>query len=187
MAYLLYKLLGNEHLAVTFVVAAIVLLLPFPTQNWGFSVSYYWQWGEGQAKVLSTFLLLLSFYFGSRGRPYLSGTAFALGFFDPRFGLLAIPLFIMYNRKKLKPATLSTFGLLAASNLMLLYPGMGAGFLGMVWGSGVTTPLYYYALIPFLTLISLMLVKRKELVVAFNFRGIFDRFDKATQKSGQNS
>jgi hypothetical protein len=50
MAYLLYKLLGNKHLAVTFVVMVITLLLPFPTQNWGFSVSYYWQWGRDKPK-----------------------------------------------------------------------------------------------------------------------------------------
>jgi hypothetical protein len=69
MAFLLYRLLGKKGLAVTFAVMVIALLLPFPTQNWGFSASYYWQWGEGQAKVLGTFLLLLSFYFGSRDKP----------------------------------------------------------------------------------------------------------------------
>jgi hypothetical protein len=182
MAYLLYKLLANKHLAVTFVVTTIVLLLPFPTQNWGFSVSYYWQWGEGQAKVLSTFLLLLSVYFGSRGRPYLSGAALAFGFFDPRFGLVALPLFVMYNRKNLKPAILGAVGALGLSNIMLLYPGMGAGFLGMVWGSGVSTPLYYYALIPLLTLVSLMLVNLKELVAAFDYYGVFNRFTGSSQK-----
>ena len=107
MAYMLYKLLGNKHLAVTFAVMVIALLLPFPTANWGLSPSYYWQWGEGQAKVFLTFLLLLSFYFGSKGRPVLSGIALALGFFDVRFGLLAIPLFVMYNRKNLKAAAAS--------------------------------------------------------------------------------
>ena len=105
----------------------IALLLPFPTANWGMSPSYYWQWGEGQAKVFLTFLLLLSFYFGSKNRPVLSGIALALGFFDVRFGLLAIPLFIMYNRKNLKVATASAISALALSNVMLLYPGMGWG------------------------------------------------------------
>ena len=128
MAFMLYKLLGSKHLAVTFAVMVIALLLPFPTANWGLSPSYYWQWGEGQAKVFLTFLLLLSFYLGSKGRPVLSGVALAFGFFDVRFGLLAIPLFIWYNRKNLKVATASAIGALALSNLMLLYPGMGSGF-----------------------------------------------------------
>ena len=176
IAYMLFKLLGNKHLAVTFAVMVIALLLPFPTANWGLSPSYYWQWGEGQAKILLTFLLLLSFYFGSKGKPVLSGIALALGFFDVRFGLLAIPLFVMYNRKNLKAATASATSALALSNLMLLYPGMGSGFIGMVFGSGVTTPLYYYALIPFFTLLSLIVVNFKELVAAFDYKGAFANF-----------
>ena len=173
MAYLLYKILENKHLAVTFAVMVVALLLPFPSPQWGFSLSYYWQWGEGQAKVFITFLLLLSFYLGSRGRPYLSGIAFAFGFFDPRFGLLAIPLFIMYNRKNLKAATKGAITALVLSNLMLLYPAMGAGFIAMVFASAVTTPLYYYSLIPFFTLLSLIIVNFKELVAAFDSKGTF--------------
>ena len=114
--------------------------------------------------------MLLSFYFGSRGKPYLSGVALAFGFFDPRFGLLALPLFIMYNRKNLKAASVSVIGSLAASNAMLLYPGLAANFMAMVLASAVTTPLYYYSLIPFFTLIALMMVNVKELGRAFDFR-----------------
>jgi hypothetical protein len=181
IAYLLYQLLGNKHLAVTLVVVVIALLLPFPTVNWGISPSYYWQWGEGQAKVFVTFLLLLSFYFGSRGSPFYSGVAFAFGFFDPRFGLLAIPLFVMYNRKTLKVATASAFGALALSNLMLLYPSVGAGFVGMIFGSGITTPLYYYSFIPLFTLLSLIVVNFKELVAAFDYKGVLANFTGATK------
>ncbi|MCW4018598.1 MAG: DUF2029 domain-containing protein [Candidatus Bathyarchaeota archaeon] len=170
MAFLLYHLLEKKGLVATFVVTIIALLLPSPAPNKGFSVIYYWQWGEGQAKVLITFLLLLSFYFGSRGKPYLSGIALALGFFDPRFGLLALPLFVMYNRRSLKAAALSAVVTLVVSNLMLLYPGLALGFFGMVWASGVTTPLYYYAFIPFFTLISLMVINYRELAEALDFR-----------------
>ncbi len=173
MAYLLYKLLNNKPVAVTIVVMIIALLLPFPTVNQGLSPSYYWQWGEGQAKVFLTFLLLLSFYWGKQGKPYLSGIALAFGFFDPRFGLLALPLYIMYNRKNLKEATASLIGALALSNGMLLYPGMAANFLSMVFASAVTTPLYYYALIPFFTLIALIIVNFKELVAAFQCKRDF--------------
>jgi hypothetical protein len=170
MAFFLYRILGNKPLAVTFVVIAVALLLPFPTTQWGLSPSYYWQWGEGQAKVFVTFLLLLSFYLGSRGKPVPSGVAFAFGFFDPRFGLLAIPLFVMYNRKNLKPATVSLVGSLLLSNAMLLYPGMGSSFVTMVFASAVTTPLYYYSLIPFFTLLALIIVNYKGLIAAFSYR-----------------
>ena len=176
MAYMLYKLLGSKHLVVTFAVMVIALLLPFPTANLGLSPSYYWQWGEGQAKVFLTFLLLLSFYLGNKGKPYLSGIALAFGFFDVRFGLLAIPLFIMYNRQNLKAATATAICTLALSNVMLLYPGMGSGFVSMVLGSGITTPLYYYSLIPFFTLMALIIVNFKELVVAFDYKRAFTDF-----------
>ncbi len=176
MACMLYKLLESKHLAVTFAVMVIALLLPFPSPNGGLSLSYYWQWGEGQAKVFLAFLLLLGFYLGSKGRPVLSGVALALGFFDVRFGLLALPLFIMYNRKNLKTAIPSAIAALALSNILLLYPGMGAGFISMVFGSGITTPLYYYALIPFLTLMALIVVNFKELVAAFDYKRLFARF-----------
>lgn len=181
MAYILYKLLDKKHAAVAFAVMVIALLLPFPTLNQGFSPSYYWQWGEGQAKVFLTFLLLLSFYFGRLGKPYLSGIALAFGFFDPRFGLLALPLFVMYNRKKLKPATISLISTLAVSNAMLLYPGMASNFLSMVFASAVTTPLYYYVLIPLFTLLSLIAVNFKELVAAFDRKGLFANFTGVTK------
>jgi hypothetical protein len=182
MAFLLYRLLNTKHLAVVITVFVLALLLPFPTANWGLSPSYFWQWGEGQAKVLVTFLLLLSFYFGSKGKPYLSGIIFALGFFDVRFGLLAVPLFIMYNRKNLKVAAESAIGALVLSNVMLLYPGMGSSFLNMVFGSGVTTPIYYYSLIPLFTLVALIAVNFKDLVAAFDFKGIFASFTGTSQK-----
>jgi hypothetical protein len=173
MAFLLYRLLDGKNLAVVFAVMIIALLMPFPTPNWGMSVSYYWQWGEGQAKVLSTFLLLLSFYLGKQGKPWLSGVVLAFGFFDPRFGLLALPLYVMYNRRHLKAAALSLVGALLVSNAMLLYPGLGAGFVSMVFNSAVSTPLYYYSLIPFFTLVALMFVNFKELVAAFDYRNVF--------------
>jgi hypothetical protein len=182
IAYMLYKLLDNKHVAVTFAIMVVALLLPFPSPNGGLSLSYYWQWGEGQTKVLLTFLLLLSFYLGNKGKPVLSGIALSLGFFDLRFGLLAFPLFVMFNRKNLKAATSSAITALILSNVMLLYPGVGSGFLGMVFGSGVTTPLYYYSLIPCFTLMALIAVNFKEVVAAFDYKGIFAGFT-GVQKS----
>jgi len=183
MAYLIYNLVGNKHIIIGLLVMVIALLLPLPIGQWGLFPSYYWQWGEGQAKVFLTFLLLLSFYFGSKGKPVLSGVALALGFFDVRFGLLAIPLFVMYNRKNLKTATASAIGSLAVSNMMLLYPGMGGGFVTMVFGSGITTPIYYYALIPFLTLTGLIVANFKELVAALDYKGAFVSFTGTKQQA----
>ena len=176
MAYMLYKLLGEKHLAANIVVMTIALLLPLPGTQWGLFPSYYWQWGEGQAKVFLTFLLLLSFYFGNRGRPILSGIALAFGFFDPRFGLLVIPLYLTYNRRNFKLAAASAIISLGLSNLILLYPGIGSSFIGMAFNNAVATPLYYYSLIPFLTLIALMAVNFKELVATFDYKKVFANF-----------
>jgi hypothetical protein len=166
MALLLYKLLSKKGLGLTFVVAVIVLLQPSPLPHWGISASYFWQWGEGQAKVLETFLFLLAFYLGDSDRPCLSGITFALAAFDPRFALLSLPLFIWYNRKKLKVSVASMVGALIISNLALLYPGTGSSFLNMAFGAGAATPLYYYAFIPLLTIVSLIIVNGKEMIVA---------------------
>ncbi len=182
MAFMLYGILSKKGLAITFVLMAILLLLPFPAPNGGFSLSYYWQWGEGQAKVFGTFLLLLSFYLGNRGKPYLSGIALGFGFFDPRFGLLALPLFIMYNRPNLRAASFSLVVSLLLSNSMLLYPGMGSNFVNMVFRSAVTTPLYYYSLIPFFTLLALIVVNVKEIVVAFDYYGVLSKFTSAKKE-----
>jgi hypothetical protein len=82
----------------------------------------------------------------------------------------------MYNRKNLKVAIISAISALTLSNLMLLYPGMGLGFVSIVFGSGMTTPMSYYAFVPFLTLMALIIVNFKELVAAFDYKGIFADF-----------
>jgi hypothetical protein len=182
MAFLLYSLLEKKGLLVTFAVSVIALLFPSPTPQWGLSTIYYWQWGEGQAKVLITFLLLLSFYFGSRGKPTLSGVALALGFFDPRFGLLSLPLFVMYNRRNLKTASLSAVAALLVSNSMLLYPGLASGFISMIFSSALTTPLYFYSFIPFFTIGFIMIINYRELAEALGIRKS-KNFSNKTQSS----
>ena len=89
-------------------------------------------------------------------RPKLSGLAFALTAFDPRYTLIAIPLFVMYNRKNLKEASLVAVGSIAVSNAALLYPGVGSGFLTMLLSTGLSTPPYYYTFIPIAVVIALL-------------------------------
>jgi hypothetical protein len=163
MAFMVYQLLRDRSVLTLAIVIVILILQPSPTLHWGMSVSYFWQWGEGQDKVLNTALLLLSFYLGQTRRPILSGVVFALGAFDPRFFLLSLPLFAVYNKLDLKKSGLSLIASLAAFNSPLLVGGIGAGFLQMVFQRGVGTPLYYYALIPFLTLVSLIVLNAKEI------------------------
>jgi hypothetical protein len=167
MAFLLYNLLSKRNLAVVIVVMAIVCL-PFPLPHWGPFASYFWQWAEGQAKVFETFLYLLAFYLGSRGKPYLSGITFGLAAFDPRFALLSLPLFLLYNKSNLRASIASAVAAMLLSNFMLFYPATGLGFINMVLTSGLNSGVYPYALIPLFTLVSLIVVNSKEIVEALS-------------------
>ncbi|MDA4112924.1 MAG: glycosyltransferase 87 family protein [Thaumarchaeota archaeon] len=172
IALLIYKLVGEKGAAVTIVVAIVVLLQPLPLFNWGLSASYYWQWAEGQSKVLETFLILLSLYLGKSDRPFVSGVVLALSAFDPRFALAALPLFVMYNRARLREALLASAAVFLFTNAALLFPGVGSGFVTMLLSVGLSTPIYYYALIPLLTILSITLVNLREVVSAFRGRKI---------------
>ena len=50
-------------------------------------------------------------------------------------------------------------------NFPLLIDGIGSGFLKMVAQGGASTPLYYYALIPLLTLVSLIIINVREILL----------------------
>ena len=163
IAYMLYRLLEKRSLAVIAIVSLVVLFQPLPLPNWGLSVSYYWQWAEGQAKVLDTFLLVLPFYLGHKNRPYVSGIVFGLSAFDPRFTLIAIPLFLSYNRGKNKQSLIAALSSVVISNLPLFYPSIGGSFIRMALSAGAQTPFYYYAFIPLLTVVSLTVVDRREI------------------------
>jgi hypothetical protein len=166
IALLLYKLLENKNPIAAFVILVAVLLLPYPMSGRGLSVSYFMSWAEGQAKIFLSFLLLVSFYLGYKGKPVLSGIIFALGAFDPRFAVLALPLFLFYNKNNLKNAIIPMILALAATNLVVLYPGVAGGFVGMVFGSGTTTPLYTPAWIPTIMLVALIVVNARQMADA---------------------
>jgi hypothetical protein len=164
IALLVYELVKDKGFLATVVISVIALLLPLPlpTPLWSISASYYWQWAEGQTKVLDVFLLLLALYFARTGKPRLSGVVYATAWFDPRFALLALPLFILYNKAKLRSSLVYGAGALIMINLPLLYPPIGVSFVRMAPTFGLAD-VYFYSLIPILTLVSLMVVNRSEL------------------------
>ncbi len=164
MAVMTYRLVRSKGVAATLIVAAVVLLQPSPAPHLGLSISYYWQWAEGQSKVLETFLLLLSFYLGDAGKPRLSGVALGMAAFDPRFALISVPLFLVYNKQRLRGAASSAVGFALASNFALLFPGVGSRFMTMLLNSGITTPPYYYSFIPLLTVVCLTILNAKEIM-----------------------
>jgi hypothetical protein len=166
IALLLYKLLEKKNPAAAFLILVAVLLLPYPMPGRGLSVSYFMSWAEGQAKIFLTFLLLVSFYLGYRGRPQLSGVVFALGAFDVRFAFLGLPLFLFYNKNQLKAAVVPMVAALVAFNFMAFYPGAAQGFLNMILTSGDSTPFYTPAWIPLMMIFCLVAVNAKQMAQA---------------------
>ena len=145
---LVYYLTKEKGWAITVIAEIFVLLLPAAAPGWGFSVGYFWQWKEGQSKVLETLLLTASFYLGIKGKPVGSGVLLGLAFFDPRFAIAAIPLFLTYNAAKTRSAITASLVTVTASNLILFHPIVGVSFLEMVFTTGISTALYPYAAIP---------------------------------------
>src|SRR5205823_14458879 len=114
-------------------------------------------------KVFETLLLSLSFYLGKTGRASWSGLALGLAFFDPRLAVVALPLFLIYNKIRIMPAIRALLGILALSNLPLLYPEMGSSFLKMVFSTGITTALYPYTVIPLAEVVFLSFINYHQI------------------------
>jgi hypothetical protein len=167
IAFFIYKLQKGKNLLGTSILLIVAVLEPSPIFGWGFSATYYWQWAEGQTKVLLLFLLLLSFYLGKKKLPIISGIVFGYSFFDPRFALLSIPLFLMFNDTKKLPAIISAVASILVFNSVLLVPSIANGFLGMVFERGLSTPLYPYAFIPLLTIIVQSILNWREIYHTF--------------------
>jgi hypothetical protein len=165
IALLLYKLLENKNPIAAFLLLVLVVLLPYPMPGRGLSVSYFMSWVEGQAKILLTFLLLLSFYLGYKSKAALSGVVFALGAFDPRFAILALPLFLFYNKNKLRNALITMIVVLVAFNAIVFYPGAAQGFFNMIVSSGDTTPFYTPSWIPLIMIVCLIAVNARQIAL----------------------
>ena len=166
IAFLVYRLVSEKGLVLTFLVGTIALLLPAPTTGWGFSIAYFWQWKEGQSKVLETLLILLSFYFAKREKPLLSGVFLGISFFDPRFALVSLPLFLTFNRRRAYAAFVSLFMTGIISNIPLIYPAIGSGFVSMLFSTGIFSGFYPYAFIPFVTAVAISIVYHEEILAA---------------------
>jgi Glycosyltransferase family 87 len=163
IAVMLYEFTKQRGLLASSIVAAAVLFQPSALPSWGLSASYYWQWAEGQAKVLVAFMLVLSLYLAKTGRPGKAGIALGLAAFDPRFALLALPLFAAYTKGRWRPALGALIATAALSNFAFLLPGVGAGFVQMIGSGGASTPLYYYAWIPMIAVLSITAVEWRRL------------------------
>jgi hypothetical protein len=155
VALMVYRITREKGLLVSGVVAVLVLLQPSPVPGWGISASYYWQWGEGQAKVLLTFLLVSGLYLTKFGHPRSAGLALALASFDPRFVLLAVPLLVSYSKGSRVKVLTAYAPSVVLLNIPMVLPKVASGYFQMLLAGGALTPPYYYSWIPIITVVSL--------------------------------
>lgn len=155
IAIILYRMMNGRGVVAISVVEAAVLVAPSPFPGWGLSAAYYWQWGEGQAKVLITFLLVLSLYLAKYGHPRLAGVSCALASFDPRFLILAVPLLAAYSKGKWTQLAVVFTGAVAMLNVPLLSPGVADGMVRMLESGGAETLPFPYSWIPIVAVVSL--------------------------------
>jgi hypothetical protein len=167
LAVMIARINEERSTAVSCLVAVAVLLQPSPFPHWGLSATYYWQWAEAQNKVLLTFLIVLAVYLAKAGSPGKAGVVLGLAGFDPRFVIVAAPLFAAYTRGSALKAWGCFLVTLAVSNVALLLPGVASGFSQMVLSTGLSTPLYYYSWIPLVSIATLTISDWKRIMLLF--------------------
>ena len=175
LGVLVYKLLQSKSAIVISIVLYLALLQYFAIFQYDLA-SYYSQWSQGQDKVLQTFLILLALYLSKTNRTILGSVVFGLSFFDPRFALLATPLFLYYNAKTKKVFITSIavgISTILASNFLFLYQNLFSQFWVMLTAYGIQTPLYAYGFIPLFTILALTMVEGKEMLSTF--RSLFSK------------
>ena len=160
IALLVYQVTKERGLVVSSIVEVAVQQAPSPHPGWGLSAAYYWQWGEGQAKVLVTFLLVLALYLAKYRRPGLAGVACALASFDPRFLVLAVPLLAAYSKGSWTRVATAFAAVFALLNLPVLSPGVAAGMVQMLDSGGALALPFPYSWIPVVAVASLTLCDR---------------------------
>jgi hypothetical protein len=170
VAYLLFQIMklllnkngrgniGNSAFALFSFTLWFALLQPFTpsVSNLTFwSWSYFRLWLEGEARVLQTLLLVLTFYLILRNSKF-SGVSFVLSSFDPRMSVLCLPLilFLCLKQRNLRMFSSSAFiSFLAIYLPTLSYANLGSQFFATIFIKDFS--MYSYELIPLLTVVSL--------------------------------
>jgi len=178
LAFFVYKLVEGKNLVLAILACVVVLVNPLPSLPMSqgtlhtlfyrftsvnpqtFSWSYYWGYVCGNAHVLQPVFLVGAMYFGFAKKPWLSGLMFALGVFDPRFALLALPLVVWYNRKTLLRFIAGSALFLTAMNLpFFFYHGIGFELLRANASGNILSQMYAYDWIPFYSVLMLTIAE----------------------------
>lgn len=178
LAFFVYKIVKGKNLVSAAVAAIIILIEPLPTpplnqaalnllqyrffslNAQSFSQTYYVGYALANAHVLQTALLVGALYFGFTKRPWLSALLFAFSAFDPRASLLALPLLLWYNKKKILPFIAGVVSFLAVTNLpFFFYHDIGFTFLRSETSGSIISQMYPYDWIPIYAVIALSIIE----------------------------
>ncbi len=155
LAFFVYKLVKEKNVVLGSVAAVIVLLTPVT-----FDTGYYWGYVMANAHVIQNTLMVGALYFAYTKKPWFSALLLAIGSFDPRATLLALPLLIWYSRGQLKQFAVGTVGFIAAFNLpFFFYQNIGMTFLQTEVNGFTVSQMYTYDWIPLLSIAALTVVE----------------------------
>jgi hypothetical protein len=148
LAFFIYKIVKDKKLLNGAIAAGIILI--------GFVPGYYYGYAQANAHIIQTSLIVGALYFGFSKKPWLSALLFAVAAFDPRGALLALPLLLWYNRKKLRKFAAGAVAVIAALNLpFFFYANIGLSFLHEEVNGNIISQIYPYDLVPIFAVITL--------------------------------
>lgn len=182
LAFFVYKIVKEKDLFFASLAAVTVLIQPLPTPPLNsealnslqlrffslslqpFSPPYYISYALANAHVLQVTLLVGALYFGFTKKPLISALLFSLGAFDPRGALVAIPLLVFYNRKKIVTFIAGATSFLALTNLpFFFYNNIGYTFLQTETRGSIISLMYPYDWLPLYAVLALTLLEILDL------------------------
>jgi len=188
LAFFVYKLVKDKNLVLGSVVAVIVLVNPLPSLQVEiepnnalsshlitlsaqiFSPNYFVGYSVANAHILQAVLLVGAVYFGFSKKPLLSALLLALGSFDPRAAIIALPLLFWFNRQVITKFVVGATIFLTTLNLpFFFYQGIGFAFLKNGMSGFVASQLYQYDWIP---IYSLAALTAAEIITVFKAKGL---------------
>jgi hypothetical protein len=152
LAYFVFKIVKEKKLLWSTIAAFIILF--------AFQPGYYWGYAQANAHIIQTSLIAGALYFGFSKKPLLSALLLAIGMFDPRIGLLALPPLLWYNRQKLLKFVVSAITFIAVLNVpFFFYNNIGLSFLHEEVKGSIISQIYSYDLIPIIAVVTLTILE----------------------------
>jgi hypothetical protein len=171
LALFVYEIVKSKKTVHAIIVSIMILIQPLPyvlqspdDSSIGLFLSYYIGWCNGNAHILQVILLVGAIYFALYKKPWLCSLLFSFGMFDPRAGIVAIPLLLLYNYRnnKLEHFLFSSFVFISITNVsFLFYNGVYQSFLDSTFNIFTIIQWYPYDWLPIYSILALSMIETK--------------------------